>query len=89
MDTWVWIVIVVAVLVVLALLFMAWRRSGRVQEQKREEAAELRRESQVRAGRAVERERVADEEAERARAEREKAEELSEKAADVDPDVDR
>jgi hypothetical protein len=89
MDAWVWILIIVAVLVVLAVAYLAWQRSGRRQEQMREEAGELRREAQVTAGQAAEREREAEAQAERARAERERAERLTEKADDVDPDVDR
>jgi hypothetical protein len=89
MDAWVWILIIVAVLVVLVVAYLAWQRSGRRQEQKREEAGELRREAQVTAGRAAEREREAEAQAERARVERERADELAGKAEEVDPDVDR
>jgi flagellar biosynthesis/type III secretory pathway M-ring protein FliF/YscJ len=89
MDAWIWVLVVVAVLVIAAVLFLLWRKSERVQEQKREEAGELRRESQVRAGRAAEREREAEQQAEQARAERERAESLAGKADDIDPDVDR
>jgi hypothetical protein len=87
-DTWVWIVIAVAVLVVLVLLFALRGRMGsRRVERKREHADELRHEARQRMGSAGEREATAQQEAERARREREAAEDALRRADEVDPDV--
>ena len=85
-DTVVWILIALAVLVVIGVIY--WMTKGREQryEQRRETAAEHREEAQVAAQRAGQAEVEARRSAQAAESERERAIELEEKAAAVDPD---
>jgi flagellar biosynthesis/type III secretory pathway M-ring protein FliF/YscJ len=91
MDDWFWILIVViAVIVVLGIIWWAVTRGReRRLEAKRTEAAELRNEAGTRMRRSEERQSLAEEQAEAARRERIEAETAAERAADVDPDIDR
>jgi Tfp pilus assembly protein PilO len=88
METLIIVLIVIAVLAVLAFVLLRGRLGQRRAVQKREEAAELRGEAEMRASRAAEREALADEQAEQARRERQEAEERARRADRVDPDVD-
>jgi hypothetical protein len=90
MEWWVILLIVAGVVVVLAFLLLGGRRAreGRL-ESRRAEAGGLRRAAQSQTQRAEERQRVAEEQAEQARRDREAAQARLERADDLDPDVDR
>jgi FtsZ-interacting cell division protein ZipA len=82
-------VIAVAAVVVLGLvLFGAWKGRERRLEGKRSEALQLRRQAEQKTQQAEHRASVADELAERARAERQEAQVAARRADEVDPDVD-
>ena len=84
-----WIVIAVAAIVVLAIVLVVVSRAReRRLEQKREEATELRRQSEAKLQRSEHRSSVADDLADRARLERREAEVAAQRADEVDPDVD-
>src|SRR5215213_2623797 len=89
LDTWIWILIVIVVLVVIGIAVFAARRARERQlETKRHEANELRETSAAQARRADEREAMARETAEQARADRQRSEDAAQRAAEVDPDTD-
>jgi flagellar biosynthesis/type III secretory pathway M-ring protein FliF/YscJ len=88
MDTWLVIVLIVALVVVGALIYMAATRGREKRlEQQRTAATEQRQEAQSAAQRAGEADLAANRQAERAKAERERAVEMEERAAKTDPDT--
>jgi uncharacterized protein HemX len=90
MATWIWIVIAIAAVVGLAVLVFGGRKvkQRRVVSQQREQAQGLREEAEQRHRSAKERESLAQELAERAKAERKEGDKAAAQAARVDPDRD-
>jgi hypothetical protein len=87
MATWIWIVIAIAAIVVLGVLLFGGRRAKqRRVVQQREKAQELRQEAEQRHRTAKERESLAQELTERAKAERKEGDKAAAQAARVDPD---
>ena len=87
MATWIWIVIAIAAVVLLAVFVLGGRKAkNRRVVQQREKAKELRQEAQQRHRTAKERENLAQELAERAKAERKEGDKAAAQAARVDPD---
>lgn len=85
-DTLVWILIVLAVLVIIGIVYWMTKGRERRDEQRRETAEERRQEAQIAAQRAGQADVEARRSAQVAESERERAIELEEKAAAVDPD---
>jgi len=85
-TTWIIVIAVIAAIVVIAIALAVGARKRRL-ENRREQAAGLREEAQIRARSAKQAELAAEEQAERARRERKAAEEQSARADEIDPDA--
>ena len=91
MDTWVIVALAFGAVLVLGVVLWAVSRAReqRRLEERRGEAAELREKAELQSRRAAEREQAASEELQRAERERSAAAVHSERADEVDPDLDR
>ena len=90
MDTWVIVALAIGALFLLGVVLWTIRRAReqRRLDERRDEAAELREKAELQARRAAEREQAASEELRRAERERHAAAVHSERADEVDPDLD-